>query len=297
MRYLLLVAPLLLACPQGQLRPPPTTPLGIVRAAEEPERIVDASGNELSLDELITALGQVDVVYLAERHDEVADHGMQQHLFRALHHRDSNVLLGIEMLPETQQQHLEDWLAGDLDVSTFRRRVRWSETWGHDFAFYQPMFEFARSRAVQMRALNVPRNTTRAIARQGLDGLPEELRASLPELDLENNEHRALVMDALGGHAHGNVEHYYQAQVVWDETMAQAVADARRSTEAQVIVLAGRMHVQQGLGIPRRAVRRGAGSYRSVFAIDEDELEAFLEAPTAAADFYWVNAPVEVEER
>lgn len=295
MRMLVFALPLLLGCPQGGLRPPPTTPLAVVRAAAEPERIVDASGNEVSLDELVTALGQAEVVYLAERHDEAGDHGMQQHLFRALHHRDAHVLLGLEMLPASEQTHLEDWLAGNLDVSSFRRRVRWSERWGYDFAFYQPMFEFARSRGVPMRALNLPRSTTRAVAAGGIDALPEELRSTLPELDFDDAEHRALVLDALAEHPHGNIEHFYQAQVVWDETMAEAVATARQRTAAQVIVLAGRMHIQQGLGIPRRAVRRGAGSYRSVFAVDPDELEGFLDAPVAAADFYWVNAPVETE--
>ena len=50
------------------------------------------------------------------------------------------------------------------------------------------------------------------------------------------------------------------------------------------------MHVRRGLGIPRRAERRGAAPFAVVLPISADELEAELDKPAEerGADYYWV---------
>ena len=89
----------------------------------------------------------------------------------------------------------------------------------------------------------------------------------LPPLDSGNPLHRAFFIEmmrkaamAMGGtnqHA-GFEEHidaYYAAQLVWDETMAREVAkiiDDPVYAERTVVVMAGRGHVDFGLGIPER---------------------------------------------
>ncbi|NIW30062.1 MAG: hypothetical protein GWN25_23780, partial [Actinobacteria bacterium] len=87
------------------------------------------------------------------------------------------------------------------------------------------------------------------------------------------------------------LERYYTAQVVWDETMAERVAEAieRADAPSRLVVLAGAMHVRAGLGIPSRAARRGATPYRIVLvAHDDDELEALMEADPPPADYVWL---------
>ena len=67
---------------------------------------------------------------------------------------------------------------------------------------YRPILEFVRSRGVPTFALNAPKEWTRAVARGGLDAISDEQRAELPELELTDDEHRALVREALQSH-HG----------------------------------------------------------------------------------------------
>jgi uncharacterized iron-regulated protein len=116
----------------------------------------------------------------------------------------------------------------------------------------------------------------------------------LPELDLANEQHRAL-FDAefdVGEHAAGDaVDQYYEAQVVWDETMGSRVAETLGRPEGpmKMLVFAGRVHVKRGLGIPDRAAKRGAAPYAVVLPVTQQELKAELKlsADQRSADFFW----------
>ena len=87
------------------------------------------------------------------------------------------------------------------------------------------------------------------------------------------------------------MEQYYQAQVVWDETMGSRVAETlgRAGGPAKMIVFAGRVHVKRGLGVPDRAAKRGAAPYAVVLPVTEKELKAELKRPPEerSADFFW----------
>jgi uncharacterized iron-regulated protein len=86
-----------------------------------------------------------------------------------------------------------------------------------------------------------------------------------------------------------SLERFYDAQVVWDETMAERIALAlsRENAPQRMLVIAGTMHVQSGLGIPRCAARRGIAPFVVVMPIDASDLDETLHAPPIA-DFLWV---------
>ena len=90
-------------------------------------------------------------------------------------------------------------------------------------------------------------------------------------------------------------ERYYQAQVVWDETMGSRVAATldRYGGPAKMVVFAGRVHVKRGLGIPDRAAKRGVLPYVVVLPVTESELKEELRlAPgERSADFFWAVEP------
>ena len=265
-----------------------------VREEGYPAAIIDASGRELTFDELIAELAEAQAIYLGERHDQVADHVMQYAIVRGLQRRQTRLAVGLEMVQRPYQEHLDSWVRGRLDESVLRSRIQWERRWGFEFALYRPIFELARAERVRLRALNARSELTRAVAREGLEALDESMRAELPELDLEDDAHREMVMAALEGHTHGGemdpaaIERLYAAQVVWDETMAQGVAELIEAGVPQIIVLAGRFHVESGLGIPRRAQRRGVRSGKIVLAVRPDELEEARSADPPLADYLWV---------
>lgn len=276
----------------------PKTTDALVRDQAEPRKLVDArTGESVSLDELYAALRTRKVVYVGERHDRAGDHNAQNAILRQLYRDEPSLAIGMEMFQVPFQGPLDLWSAGEIDETVLRRDTEYDERWGYDFSLYRPMLEFARSHGLAVVALNAPREVSHAVAMTGVEALDPEIAASLPELDLDDDAHRALFDQAFDIEEHGvseeMVDRFYQAQVVWDETMGSRVAEtlARDDGPAKVIVFAGRVHVHGGLGIPNRAARRGAAPYVVVMPVDESELEEQLDKPPEerAADFFWVG--------
>ncbi len=276
---------LLGAC--GGSAPQPSVPEG--------RRIIALpSGRNVSFGAFADALEAAKVVYVGEHHDREADHHAQLAVLESLYARDPSLALGLEMVQHPFQAALDAFVAGDIDEDTLLSRIDWRERWGFGWPLYRPMFWFAREHHLPIVALNAPVELSRAVVRQGLDALDPAQRAALPELDLTNTAHRAMVEDALHDHPGldaTQLDRFYAAQVVWDETMADRAARflARRGAPDRMLVLAGTMHVRAGLGIPSRAARRGAAPYVIVMPVAESELDEALRESPPVADFLWVT--------
>jgi uncharacterized iron-regulated protein len=289
---------LLLVCVgcAGAATPDPQTAESIVRNQAAPRTLVDAAtGKSIEAEAFLAALRTKKVVYVGERHDQPGDHGVQYAILRQLHREEASLAIGMEMFQVPFQEPLTQWSAGLIDETVLRRETEYDERWGFDFSMYRPILEYARNRGIEVVALNAPREVAYAVAKDGIDSLSVEQASALPDLDLANEQHRAL-FDAEfdeGEHAVGDaVDQYYEAQVVWDETMGSRVAETlgRADGPAKMIVLAGRVHVERGLGIPDRAAKRGAVPYAVVLPVTDKELKAELKkAPEErSADFFWV---------
>jgi uncharacterized iron-regulated protein len=234
---------------------------------------LDAEDRVVPLPEVLARLEAARVVYLGETHDDPANHALQAALVEALYARDPSLGLGLEMVQRPFQPVLDEYVAGSLDETQLLSRLGWDERWGYDFAFYRPFFDLARAHRLPLRALNARSELTRRIGREGLDALTPEERAELPETDTTDAEHRAMVMAMLGDHPgldDTKRERFYAAQLVWDETMAEEVARTLAAPDAprHFVVLAGTGHVARGLGIPKRAARRGATPFIVVLPAD-----------------------------
>lgn len=292
-----LAAFLLLACVgcAGAAKPDPQTAESIVRSQSTPASLVDATtGKSIEAEAFLAVLRTKAVIYVGERHDQPGDHGVQYAILRHLHREEASLAIGMEMFQVPFQEPLDKWSAGQIDETVLRRETEYDKRWGFDFSMYRPILEYARNRGIEVVALNAPKELAYAVAKDGVDGLSPELASELPELDLANEEHRAL-FDAefdVGDHAvEGGVDRYYQAQVVWDETMGSRVAETlgRAGGPAKMVVLAGRVHVKRGLGVPDRAAKRGAAPYAVVLPVTQKELKAELKLPPEerSADFFW----------
>jgi len=292
-----------------------TTPAATVDDGRSP-RIVDGrTGAPVSEAAAMRRLADVPVVYVGERHDQPGDHAVQRRVVEGLLAAEApqavdpaGLAVGLEMVQRPFQPGLDEWTAGRADEAALLAAVEWDDRWGWDFAFYRPIFERVRDAGGRIVALNAPAEVTGAVGRGGLEALAPEDRAALPELDLDVAAHRAMIEEALtgpspssGDGAHQGdeghpglspetLERFYTAQVIWDETMAETVAETLAAPDGpeRMVVLAGRYHVVRGLGIPDRAARRGAGPYAIVLPVSAEELPDAVDADTPLADLLWV---------
>ncbi|MGB8331610.1 MAG: ChaN family lipoprotein [Polyangiales bacterium] len=279
----------------GAAKPDSQTAESIVRRQAAPRALVDAAtGKSIDAEAFLAALRTKKVIYVGERHDQPGDHGVQYAILRSLHREVASIAIGMEMFQTPFQEPLRRWSAGLIDETVLREETEYDERWGFDFSMYRPILEYARSRGIEVVALNAPRELAYAVAKDGLDSLSFDQASELPDLDLANEQHRALFdaeFDADDHGAENAVEQYYEAQVLWDETMGARVSETldRSDGPAKMIVFAGRVHVKRGLGIPDRAAKRGARPYAVVLPVTEKELKAELKLPPQerSADFFW----------
>jgi hypothetical protein len=138
-----------------------------------------------------------------------------------------------------------------------------------EYHLYKPILDFARAERIPVVALNIPRDIVEKVGRGGVESLSAEEKRDLPqELDLSNDAYRARlkrVFDRHQGATQKKFEFFHQAQVLWDESMAESVDRFLKERPGyRMVVLAGNGHLEYGAGIPSRVFRRNGLSYAIV---------------------------------
>lgn len=266
-----------------------TLPAALAGTVAPPAQVANA--------ERLKPLYGADIVYLGETHTSPADHAAQLEILQALYAKNPQLAIGMEMFQRPFQAVLDEYLAGTITEAELVQRSDYDRRWGFPWEYYAPILRFAKAKQLPVIALNAPAEVTRKVAREGLDGLTAADFRDIPDraqLDTSNANYRRFVLSAFDSHAaHGNfnVDHFFAAQVVWDETMAQSIATFRRANpRTQVVVLAGQGHVVYGYGIPDRVARRLGRSLNQKIVLLNPPPDLNAAAETAIADLLWYSA-------
>jgi uncharacterized iron-regulated protein len=219
------------------------------------------TGKTLSFAEVAERVRAADIVLAAEQHTNATHHRLQARVVDALRGVSGSVAVGLEMVTWPGQAALDRFSKGEIDVDGLFAAVDWDKTWRHDKDLYRPIFESGKNAKARFVALNAPRELVRAVAKKGVDGLSDEERAQLPELDLEDEVHRSEIqavfqMHHPPSHSGGAFANFYAAQVLWDESMADRSVRALEGGADKVVVMAGVGHIDGYRGIPQRILRR-----------------------------------------
>ncbi len=234
----------------------------------------------LSLDRLAAQLAAKRVVFIGETHDRYDHHLTQLAIIRQLHQIDPNLAIGVEYFQQPFQPQVDDYIAGRTNEDEFLRAAQYFQGWGYDYRLYAPIFRFAHEQHIPVRALNVPTALPSAVFKSGLAGLPsaeltEQQRAYLPkEIVPADQDYKTRLRPAFAGHGSAKPEafdHFVEAQLVWDEGMAEsAAAYLNANPGRRMVILAGSGHVAFGSGIPKRLERRTKATYAIVLSNGED---------------------------
>jgi uncharacterized iron-regulated protein len=221
------------------------------------------------MDSVIAQLAAKRVVFVGETHDRYDHHLNQLEVIRRLHQLDPNLVIGVEYFQQHFQPRVDDYIDGRITEDEFLRATDYYRTWGYDYRLYAPIFRFAREQRIPVRALNIAGSLPSAVARVGIKGLSEQQRASLPpEIQPADEAYRARLRAAFEEHRTArpaDFDHFVEAQLVWDESMAANAAGYLNTNGARrMVILAGSGHVAFGSGIPSRLERRTHTSYAIV---------------------------------
>jgi uncharacterized iron-regulated protein len=252
--------------------------LWVVRAAAQDQASFNAADLDaaLSPDKLAAQVASKRVVFVGETHDRYDHHLNQLAIIRQIHQLDPNLAIGVEYFQQRFQPQLDDYIAGRSTENEFLRATEYYQEWGYDYRLYAPIFRFAREQRIPVRALNVPASLASAVAKTGVAGLSQEQRASLPkEIGGADEDYRSRLRQAF--EAHGSAkpdafDHFVEAQLVWDEGMAESAASYLKENEGRrMVILAGSGHLAFGSGIPKRLERLTNASYAIVLNGGDNE--------------------------
>jgi len=218
------------------------------------------TGKVLSFDHFIDQLGSKDLIFIGEKHDNPEHHLIEVQILQALTDRYGDLCVAMEFFQEPQQPVLDRYMEGTSTETVFLKDVDWRKTWSFDYCFYRPLILMLRKKRNRIHAVNAPNDIVKKVARSGLDSLkPEERNQLAKEIDLDNEKHRAYLREVYKQHAGRGLkkfDYFYQAQCVWEETMAENIAECLKKNEQKVVVFAGNGHIINRYGIPERTLKR-----------------------------------------
>ena len=227
--------------------------------------------NVLPLPKIVSRLADKKIVYVGEKHDRYGDHLIQLEVIRELHKKYPKLAIGMEMFQRRYQNALDDFVFGRTDTETFLRKSHYFSTWRFNYHLYEDILEYARAHNIPVVALNQDHELVSKVAREGLEQLSRKEKGRIPEEMIFEDEpykkrlRRVFEMhqtEPTGDRTPQVFEYFHQAQVLWDETMAESIATFLADhPDYHMVVLAGSGHLAYGSGIPKRAYRRTGEEY------------------------------------
>ena len=266
-----------------------------------------ANGETLAVEQVFKRLERSRIVLLGESHTSMAHHRWQQYMLSALHSRNTNMVVGLEMMPRSKQTVLDAWSMGKLTEKEFLEQSEWQKVWGYDAGFYLPLLHFARLNRLPTIALNIDRELVSQVGEKGWQALSEEQRMGLSDPAPASDDYRNSLAElyayklSMGDGAEDDksaepdldevlrseaFSNFVEAQLTWDRAMADALAAAhRRDPTAIVVGIIGRGHLEYGYGIPHQLADMGIGDVDVLLPIDSDDQCDPLPAELATAVF------------
>ena len=275
---------------------PPQPPMATIAGVAErfrPGQIMDlASGKAIAFEELIAHISSKDLIFVGEAHDNPDHHLIQIQILQAVASRSPSLTMGMEFFQRHQQPILDRYIRGESTEKEFLEAVEWKKTWGFDYHFYRPLMQLARERRYRVLAINAPNDIVRKVARTGLKALEPSERDQLPkEIVLTQDRHRAFLHEIYKEHSPRGLkdfDFFYEAQCVWEETMAYNLAEHLESGKGRLIAFTGNGHIVNKFGIPDRTARRVPVSMVTVMPYPLNGEETIARG---IADYLWFTHP------
>ncbi|NOX65963.1 MAG: ChaN family lipoprotein, partial [Chlorobi bacterium] len=143
------------------------------------DKILNTKSNKgLTLDDLISELGNYRIVMIGETHTNQLHHDVQLDIIKGLTESGKKVILALEMFNPNQDEALAKWSSGETDESTFMQQTDFLVTWSHNYRYYKAIFDYTREKHIPMYGVNVERKYVSKIGRGGLASLTPEEKAA-----------------------------------------------------------------------------------------------------------------------
>jgi uncharacterized iron-regulated protein len=274
-------------------------------------QIIDtATGQPVSVEQLMRSLRQQEVLYFGEEHHNRLHIDSALSILNRLSAEGRRPVIAMEMFGWDGQSLLDRYVAGDdLSRQEFLAQVGWPQNWGGPFENYEPLVAYAKSAHLPLAALNPPKSLVRLVARKGLAQARQDADWTRwhmqAETIVDDPAYREKIIEQLRAcHDGGPNELYqtmYEASMVRDEGMARTIVSLIEAMRAApdasvgpVVSYTGGGHIQYNLPVPKRVARRLSNHVRqtSIYmtSFEQGRLDDLHEMIAGKiADYLWLT--------
>ena len=251
-----------------------------------------ATGEKITFAQLTDSLDGERIVYVGEAHSNKESHELELQVLKEFYKKyGDNIAVGMEMFKRLHQDVLDKWTGGEISEKDLLFLTDWDSEWGYDYNHYKGIMDFIRDNKVPVVALNIKREFQKKISKNGIEGLSEEERETLPEIDTTDVYHRRYLERIMKGHGDTDMseafERFYLIQCVWEDVMAESISKYLSSPEGKerkLLVFIGGGHIIYHFGVPKRVYRRNHLPYLTITTYELRDLKPEDDHPLFASD-------------
>ena len=237
----------------------------ILPAFCEEFKIINTKTNkETELKEMVENLGDYDVIFFGEFHENRILHSLEIEVLRMFHRNNKNTIVSLEMFERDVQPVLDEYLSDEISEENFLVNSR---PWPNYETDYKPLIEYAKENELIVVAANIPRRYANMISKQGLNGLDslsveEKKFVTKKHITFEDEYKERFIKTMKEEMAHSskmpkgmkmNLDLIYAAQCIKDDTMAESILKYHRiPPRKKVIHFNGDFHSRKHLGTAQK---------------------------------------------
>jgi uncharacterized iron-regulated protein len=220
-----------------------------------PEHVYKLSDGEIiSFGKMIGDLKKARIVFVGEFHNDELHHKRELAIIKALYREGVPVTVGFEMFQSGSQTALDQWVGGKMSPDAFIQV--YDKNWDMPWALYRDIFYYLREHKIPAVALNLPWSISTKVATLGFSSLTDKEMAQLPPGITCSVDEKYMAFIRRAYAAHGipekGFDHFCEAQILWDKTMAwHTVKYLEKHPDKTVVVLSGTGHAWKS-GIPQQ---------------------------------------------
>ena len=228
-------------------------------------KIIDSKkSKEIDLTEMVEKLGDYDVIFFGEYHDNKILHSLEIELLKMFYFNNKNLIISLEMFERDVQSVLDKYLINEISEADF---LTDSRPWSNYETDYKPLIEFAKENKLTVVAANIPRRYASMISKQGINALDslsveEKKFIAKKHIVFEDEYKERFIQTMKNNMAHRskmpkgmmmNFDQIYAAQCIKDDTMAESILKYQRfPPRSKVIHYNGDFHSRKHLGTAQK---------------------------------------------
>ena len=198
-------------------------------------KIIDTKMNkEIELKEMVERLGDYDVIFFGEFHDNKILHSLEIELLKMFYRNNKNLIISLEMFERDVQAVLDKYLNNEISEADFLTESR---AWSNYETDYKPLIEFTKMNELPVVAANIPRRYASMISKQGMNALDslsqEEKKFVAGKHKVYDDEYKDRFIRTMQSNMKHNskmpsgmmknFDQIYAAQCIKDDTMAESI--------------------------------------------------------------------------